>query len=60
LRSPSEEIYQQGLARLEAGLVQGPVQFTSKYTLLLAKKPGLFSNGVLLLEDGPVYGKPGN
>jgi len=30
LRSLSEEIYQQGLARLEADLVQGPVSFKSK------------------------------
>jgi len=38
LRSLSEEIYQQGLARLEADLVRGPVSFTSKYMLLWAKK----------------------
>ena len=38
LRSLSEEIYQQGLARLEADLVQGPVSFTSKYMLLWANK----------------------
>jgi hypothetical protein len=37
LRSLSEEIYQQGLARLEADLVRGPVSFTSKYMLLWAK-----------------------
>ena len=38
LRSLSEEIYQQGLARLEADLVRGSVSFTSKYMLLWAKK----------------------
>ena len=38
LRSLPEEIYQQGLARLEADLVQAPVPFTSKYMLLWAKK----------------------
>ena len=38
LSSLSEEIYQQGLARLEADLVQGPVSFTSEYMLLWANK----------------------
>jgi ubiquinone/menaquinone biosynthesis C-methylase UbiE len=38
LRSLPQEIYQQGLARLEADLVQGPVSFTSKYLLLWANK----------------------
>jgi ubiquinone/menaquinone biosynthesis C-methylase UbiE len=38
LRSLPEEIYQQGLARLEADLVQAPVSFTSKYMLLWANK----------------------
>jgi ubiquinone/menaquinone biosynthesis C-methylase UbiE len=38
LRTLSEETYQQGLARFEADLVQGPVSFTSKYMLLWANK----------------------
>ena len=33
-----EEVYQQGLARLEADLAKGPVPFTSRYLMLWAHK----------------------
>jgi hypothetical protein len=38
LHALPEEVYQQGLARLEADLAQGPVAFTIRYLLLWAHK----------------------
>jgi SAM-dependent methyltransferase len=38
LHALPEEVYQQGLARLEADLAKGPVPFTSRYLLLWAHK----------------------
>jgi len=38
LHALPDEVYQQGLARLEADLAKGPVQFTSRYVLLWAHK----------------------
>ncbi len=38
LRALLQEIYQQGLASLEADLVKGPISFTSRYLLLWAYK----------------------
>jgi SAM-dependent methyltransferase len=38
LRALSEEVYQQGLARMEADLVKGPISFMSRYLLLWAYK----------------------
>jgi SAM-dependent methyltransferase len=40
LRALPKEAYQQGLARLEANLVKGPVSFTSQYLLLWGRKHG--------------------
>jgi hypothetical protein len=38
LHALPEEVYQQGLARLEADLAKGPVPLTSRYLLLWAHK----------------------
>jgi SAM-dependent methyltransferase len=38
LQALPEEVYQRGLARLEADLAKSPIQFTSRYLLLWAHK----------------------
>ena len=56
LRSLSEEIYQQGLARLEADLVRGPVSYTSKHILLWANKDsGKASSGSGRPDGVPIH-----